>query len=82
MAINWRSQQARLAWYSLASFPGPIYESRGPYPLLAHAPGLYGNPQKNTGYLCHRNCYHGDPAHAQAVCTRPSPLVYGAWEQG
>ena len=21
-------------------------------------------------------CYHGDSAHAQAVCTRPSPLVY------
>ena len=25
--------------------------------------------------------YHGDPAHAQAVCARPSPLVT-IWEQG
>ena len=27
-------------------------------------------------------CYHGDPVHAQALCTIPSPLVYGAWERG
>ena len=27
-------------------------------------------------------CYHGDLAHAQAVSTRPSPLVYRALERG
>ena len=49
-----------------------IREERAWYTLLAHAPDLHGNPQKNVGY--YRTCYGGDP-HAQAVCTRPSPPV-------
>ena len=34
---------------------------------------VYGTPHFSGGY-------HGDPAHVQAVCTRPSPFVYSAWE--
>ena len=51
-----------------------IREEKAWYTLLVHAPDLHGNPQKNV--LPWR------PMHAQAVCARPSPLVYRAWERG
>ena len=61
----------------LSLVPRPcIREERTWYRLLVHVPDLHGNPQKNVEYhIRYCTCYHGDSAHAQEVCTRPSPLV-------
>ena len=65
-------------WSPLASFPGPIYERRGPGThCLRMCRISMVTPRKMWGTvpIRYRTCYHGDPAHAQAVCTRPSLLV-------
>ena len=58
---------------------------------LVLRPYIYERRRPGTHCLCMRQismvtlrkmCYHGDPMHAQAVCARPSPLVYRAWERG
>ena len=50
-----------------------------------HSQALYtrGKSLVHTACACAQNpgvlilmCYHGDLVHGQAVCTRPSPLVY------
>ena len=62
-----------IAVFPLASFPSPIYERRGPgthclcmhwVSMVIHYDNVYGTPHFSGGY-------HGDPAHVQAVCTRP-----------
>lgn len=69
----------------LVSFPGPIYESRWPGTHCLYMRRISKiTPRKMWGtvYVTVMCCYHGDPVHAQALCTIPSPPVYRAWERG
>ena len=62
----------------ISLIPRPyIYERRGPgthclrmqrVSMVTHYDNVYCTPHSSGGY-------HGDPVHAQAVCTRPFPLV-------
>ena len=66
----------------VASFPGPTKREEG---LVHTACACAGGPTKMWGIGYYRVRYRispvmrclGDPAHAQAVCTRPSSLFVG-----